>query len=580
MPEPHRASPRSPARDPQTSPVGVHAVQDDYLTRDQLREMITGANIAIDDNIEGLLDKIFQEMDIGTGHVGRRDLWQKLDKFLPSGEEDEIGAGPGSLQPRMPSPPPPAPLPERRHESPRSASGYPLGSQAWELLHRIYSRLAGPDAKVQTISLIEEIRHDVHVRSERLLERPVVGIGFGQGPSISLDAALQHVLRQVAGERSVLDFTTWERFNWLLIEAQRSYQMSERSYSPRPQAMDPRQPAGRPGNSASSQSPREGRPGRPQGWSDWVLSAGGSSMSSCPNPDQEPGGAIEWMGQELGFDREVLYRLFDMFRQGGAQGRRVGRDRFIQMVQASPRLRSALMITPLIHSTRVIQPMNWGDFLWYLSQVDAGSISWSDVLATACWCRLVSLGLASGRGHPSEVSPRYSAAESRARLDEFRRLARLAAEASPPRPSSPSRSPSRSFAVPSTTVPPVQKLSPKIPPREVFSPHSPLAAVESAFARASGGQPRPPRHPFLDADEDPPRFRGDWVSSTVNHSVNPAMPTPPPPPPLAEPAGPDTRRLRFQVSRSYDPAEQDKIAAELRKILDMRIKSVKWQDQR
>lgn len=219
LPEPHRASPRSPARDPQTSPVGVHAVQDDYLTRDQLRKMITGANIAIDDNIEGLLDRIFQEMDSnGTGHVGRRDLWQKLDKFLPSGEEDEVGAaGPRSLQPRMPSPPPPAPLPERRHESPRSASGYPLGSQAWELLHRIYSRLAGQDAKVPTASLIEEIRHDVHVRSERLLERPVVGIGFGQGPSISLDAALQHVLRQVAGEAFTKKHVTYSNA-WLVSD--------------------------------------------------------------------------------------------------------------------------------------------------------------------------------------------------------------------------------------------------------------------------------------------------------------------------------------------------------------------------
>jgi hypothetical protein len=153
------------------------------------------------------------------------------------------------------------------------------------LLHRIYRRLAGQDPNVPTISLIEEIRRDVHVRNERLLERPVVGIAFGQGPSISLDAALQHVLHQVAGERSVLEYTTWERFNWLLIEAQRFCQTEVRS--PRP--MDPRQPSGRP------RSPRLESPARSpsrDGWSRWVLSAGGS-MAGCPNPDEEPGGAIE-----------------------------------------------------------------------------------------------------------------------------------------------------------------------------------------------------------------------------------------------------------------------------------------------
>ena len=104
-----------------------------------------------------------------------------------------------------------------------------------------------------------------------------------------------------------------------------------------------------------------------------------------------------------------------MFRQGAERPRLVGRDRFIQLVQASPiRLQTALLMTPLISSTRVIQPMNWGDFLWYLSQVDAISISWSDILATACWCRTVSLGLATGQRHPSQMSPRISVAESRA----------------------------------------------------------------------------------------------------------------------------------------------------------------------
>ena len=254
----------------------IAAVLDDYLTRDQLRDMIIEAGVAAE-NEEGLLNQIFQEIDINrTGRVPRRELWQKLDRFLPSDEEVP-------MPPRMPSPRPATLPPPGRHESPRSASGHPLGSQAWELLHRIYRRLAGQESSVSTMCLIEEIRGDVHVRQERLLDRPVVGIAFGQGPSISLDAALQHVLRQVAGERSVLENTTWERFNWLLIEAQRFAQMAE---IPR---LDPRV------------TPPERResplPSPNDGWSKWVLSAGGS-MSSCPNPDEEPGGAIESAPQQ------------------------------------------------------------------------------------------------------------------------------------------------------------------------------------------------------------------------------------------------------------------------------------------
>jgi len=255
-----------------------------------------------------------------------------------------------------------------------------------------------------------------------------------------------------------------------------------------------------------------------------------------------------------------------MFRQGAERPRLVGRDRFIQLVQASPRLQTALLMTPLISSTRVIQPMNWGDFLWYLSQVDAISISWSDILATACWCRTVSLGLATGQRHPSQMSPRISVAESRARLDEYRRRAEAQ---TPTRVSSPS-SPSRN-AIPSTSLPAVQKLAPKIPQHAQptnFSEGSPLAAIENSFARVSGPMPqqRMSRHPFLpDADDFPPHFRGGYSDRMGS-----------PPAPLAEPSGLDScsKRLRFQVSRPYDPAEKDRIAAELRKILRMQVKSI------
>jgi len=557
-----RRSPTSLSRS--TSPdrrSRLQSVLDDYLTREQLRNMIVETGVAADE--EHLLDRIFQDLDPnGFGRISRRELWEELDRFLPSGEEEvrRQDPMPRSMKPRLPSSPSPAALPEPRYQSPKSASGHPLGSQAWELLHRIYGRLAGPDVKVSTIALIQEIRQDVHVRNEGLLERPVVGIGFGQGPSISLDAALQHVLRQVSGEHSLLEFTTWERFNWLLLEAQRFCQMAEVS----PRQTEPWHHAGRV-RRPSLPSPRG------NGWSQ-ILSAGGSSMSSCPNPDEEPGGAIEWMAKHLGFSGDLLYRLFDMFRQGAAETPKlVGRDRFIQMVQASPRLQSALLTSPLINSTQVVQPLTWGDFLWYLSQVDSPSISWSDVLATACWCRLVSLGLASGQGHPSQTSPRMSVAESRARLDDYRRRAAQAAQV-PPR--SPLRSPTRN-AIPSTSLPCVQKL----PPHRDFD-GSPLAAVDASFARVSGQmppQPRMSRHPFLpDADDDFPPPPPPASAPTSVH---------PPPPPLTEPPGPDSSGkrvgVRFQVNRSYAPSELEQIEAEFRQMFrDLSVKSVRWQDAR
>lgn len=304
-------------------------------------------------------------------------------------------------------------------------------------------------------------------------------------------------------------------------------------------------------------------------FSDFQLAIGFSSsacrqfVSICHLPD------VRWMAKHLGFSGDLLYRLFDMFRQGAAETPKlVGRDRFIQMVQASPRLQSALLTSPLINSSQVVQPLTWGDFLWYLSQVDSPSISWSDVLATACWCRLVSLGLASGRNHPSQTSPRMSVAESRARLDDYRRRATASAASVPP------RSPTRN-AIPSTSLPCVQKL----PPHRDFD-GSPLAAVDASFARVSGQmppQPRMSRHPFLpDADDDFPPPPPPASGPTSIH---------PPPPPLTEPPGPDSSGkrvgVRFQVNRSYAPSELEQIEAEFRQMFrDLSVKSVRWQDAR
>ena len=306
-------------------------------------------------------------------------------------------------------------------------------------------------------------------------------------------------------------------------------------------------------------------------------------MTGCPNADVEPGAAIEsgsrdprtrassiiiqdkifkenlclglftaspeaflrrWVANELGLDRDLLYRLLEMFRKGQTDmPKRVGRDQFLQAVQASPRLLNALLTTPLL-TTAAVKPMNWGDFLWYLSQVRSATISWSDVLATACWCRCVSLGLATGHPHPS--SPQVSLAESRARLETYmerrdrrpmsppryspggpsyerpespsRRspsrppfpppespMRRSPSGAYYPRPESPTRrSPSRaSYVRPESPIRPPSTLpSTSLPSMRPLRRDSPVARVDSSFARMS--QPRS-RHPFLpDSDDERP----------------------------------------------------------------------------
>lgn len=589
-------------------------------------------------NAQDLVDRIFRAMDgTGCGTVSRSQLLQNLDRLFPDEEQAE---------------------PEYW---PKTASGHPLGSQAWELLYRIYQRLAqeapskslgftsfwgfrsgqhGPNRScmdqrqrflatpsngyqflfvatvdsprrphssflwvlwprlVSTSTLVQEIRRDVHLRHEQLLERPTT---VRQGPSISLDQALQHVARQKAE-------ITWDRFHWLpghmktcfypcltrarlLIEAQRLFD-------------EPlTQPVQSPQSNAKANS--------------WLLTEGASSMTGCPNADVEPGAAIElgspgtigpskkdlsqafelgiwprdlrlglftaspeafvprWIANELGLDRNLLYRLLEMFRKGQTDmPKRVGRDQFLQAVQASPRLLNALLTTPFL-TTAAVKPMNWGDFLWYLSQVRSATISWSDVLATACWCRCVSLGLATGQPHPS--SPQVSLAESRARLETYMER-RDRRPVSPPRyspggppyerPESPSRrspsrpsfprpespmrrspsgasylrpesptrrSPSRASYVrpespirppssapwPSTSLP-----SMRPPPPPPKPDGSPLARVDSSFARMS--QPRS-RHPFLpDSDDERPmrapetrrfgvRFQVDGPTPERNH---------------------------------------------------------------
>ena len=70
-------------------------------------------------NAQDLVDRIFRAMDgTGRGTVSRSQLLQNLDRLFPDEEQAE---------------------PEYW---PKTASGHPLGSQAWELLYRISQRLA------------------------------------------------------------------------------------------------------------------------------------------------------------------------------------------------------------------------------------------------------------------------------------------------------------------------------------------------------------------------------------------------------------------------------------------------------
>ena len=279
---------------------------------------------------------------------------------------------------------------------------------------------------------------------------------------------------------------------------------------------------------------------------------------------------VRWMANENGFDRDLLYRLFDMFRLGAAEvPKRVSRERFLQAVQASPRLQTALLSSPLLTGA-VMKPMNWGDFLWYLTQLEAASISWSDVLATACWCRLLSLGLASGDGHPSQISPRLSSAANRARLEMAMRNAGPSSSPVKRSPSSPSRS---AATLPSTVLPAMQR-APRLVPRDVQDLHeaacaSPLAAVDTSFARVTGAQPRTSKHPWLeDSDDEGGKLRP------------PQAPFPPFRPP---PDGTQSKRLgvRFQAAKSCPAAEREKLEAELARILaDLPVQSVKLREMR
>ena len=317
-------------------------------------------------------------------------------------------------------------------------------------------------------------------------------------------------------------------------------------------------------------------------------------LESCDDPFAHPlcsivtvgcgnDGGVElkprWMQNELGFNRDLLYRLFDMFRLGVAEiPKRVSRERFLQAVQASPRLQAALLSSPLITSGHVVKPMNWGDFLWYLSQLEAISISWSDVLAVACWCRMLSLGLASPEGyrpqHPSQVSPRLSAAAHRARLDNIIQRGRAPGPSFSPVRGSPG-SPSRSAAtLPSTSLPTLQRAPRLLAPQVArdLNENSPAAAVDSSFARVSGAaQPRMSRHPWLeDSDDEDPR--------ASRAHLPPFRPRPPRGPPEVS-----SKRLevRFQAAKSCPAAEREKLEAELARILaDMPVQSVRLSGMR
>ena len=246
----------------------------EYLTRSELHAMLIGSDFPHEQLGPGFVEQIFQVLDkSGSGRVSRFDVLKNVHLFFPEDREGETDeAAPAGPPGALPSPKPLPSLSGARDLAawPRSASGPPLGSHAWELLHRIYRRLAWKDSMVSTMELIEEIRRDVHVRSERLLERPVVGIDFGQGPSISLDAALQHVARQVSQSKD-FEMVTWERFNWLLVEAQRFFQEM-----PPPPPLEER-----------VLSPARSPPNR------WFLTQGASCLAGCPNPEEEPGASIE-----------------------------------------------------------------------------------------------------------------------------------------------------------------------------------------------------------------------------------------------------------------------------------------------
>ncbi|CAE7224940.1 Calm4 [Symbiodinium sp. CCMP2592] len=200
-----------------------------------------------------------------------------------------------------------------------------------------------------------------------------------------------------------------------------------------------------------------------------------------------------WLAQDCCCNEEMLYRLYEKFTYCcGGDLVHVPRERFLQAVQNSENLYAALTTTPLLSGRPVVvKPMNWGDVLWQLSRREASLLSWSDIVATVCWCRAWSLGLS--ESETLHVSPRVrpsSASAAKARVEAL--LQNRAADATDNRAKPSPLQPS--FAVPQITR------------MQDMQSRSPLETVSRRLAEASGSgfetRTQRSKHPWLDDSDD------------------------------------------------------------------------------
>ena len=248
----------------------------------------------------------------------------------------------------------------------------------------------------------------------------------------------------------------------------------------------------------------------------------------------------------------------------------VPRERFLQTVQNSENLYAALTTTPLLSGRPVVvKPMNWGDVLWQLSRREASLLSWSDIVATVCWCRAWSLGLSESEA--LHVSPRVrpsSASAAKARVEAL--LQNRAADATDNRAKPSPLQPS--FAVPQITR------------MQDMQSSSPLETVSRRLAEASGSgfetRTQRSRHPWLDdSDDDVPsrvsvsRVPAPEVPRLSNEAIHSHGKSP----------GPAPVALRLQMPEGRpppDPKELQRLELELARILNMPVQAVKLQGLR